>query len=66
MSNLVCEKFAIQKTFCITFEINCTTKIFSNQQMTKHYDILKKENWYQPDLAKPKAPLPKYEALRQA
>ena len=31
--------------------------------MTKHYDILKKGNWYQPDLAKPTAPLPTYKVI---
>ena len=39
-------KFGIQKAFCITFEMSCTTKGLSSPQMAKRYGITQKTAWF--------------------
>jgi hypothetical protein len=39
-------KFGLQKSFCIVFEMCCTTKGLSSTQMAKRYGITQKTAWF--------------------
>jgi len=39
-------KFGIQKSFCIVFEMCCTTKGLSSKQMAKRYGVTQKTSWF--------------------